>query len=166
MTEKQYTILEIVKRVSEFAIPHPVRVQVFAGDSQLRSYKDSHLAGIADARHWEFSVDYFATLQGVDDETKEVVLINEAKATLGLTEIGELHVLSRLARAPFSLQIAEKGLSRDLYSLLLRLEVENRLLKYGQSHILIYAGKSLEDQVSDEAFFPPTRFEDFASRFQ
>ncbi|MEY4961370.1 MAG: hypothetical protein RLZZ249_67 [Actinomycetota bacterium] len=123
---------------------------------QLKSHAATTLVSFSDARHWEISVDYFA-LAEKRDGSLGLVLVNVSKGALGLTELGELHAYSRAVKPLLAVQIAPTGLSRDLYSLLLRPEVSERLLKRHTSPIWIYAGVNPSEPFSIDAFFPPLR---------
>ena len=123
---------------------------------QLKSHAATSLASFPDARHWEISVDYFALVKKKDGSLG-LVLVNISKGALGLTELGELHAYTRAVKPLLSVQIAPTGLSRDLYSLLLRPEVSERLLTWHSSTIWIYAGVDPSETFSIDAFFPPLR---------
>ena len=130
--------------------------EVHACGHQLRAHANTSLSRFPEARNWDFSVDYFAIATTSDGNTG-LVLVNIAKSALGLTELGELHAYTRGVRPLLSIQLAPTGLSRDLYSLLLRPEVSNRVLKWGSSPIWIYAGVEISAPFSLDAFFPPLR---------
>lgn len=144
----------LVSELHKEFFPGQAKISVYRCERQLRSHSHSQLKDFSDAKTWELSVDYF----GVTTDTSgqhQIILINLANSALGLTELGELHAYSRTVRPFFSLQIAETGLSRDLYNLLLRPEVSKRLLEDESGRILIYAGASVASAFSLDALFPP-----------
>jgi len=145
--------------------PELVLESVHRCDRQLSSHSHTQLKEFDEARHWSISVDYFGILRS-QSGAASVVIVNAAKSSLGLTELGELHAYARSIEPTFAVQIAESGLSRDLYNLLLRPDVNERLLRRDRSRIYVYAGTTLDDPVSLDALFPPLVLGLDGSRFQ
>ena len=145
---------ELVTKIHKGFLPGGNQVRVYRCERQLRSHAHTELKEFPDAKTWDLSVDYFGVTKDEFGEHK-LILINQANSALGLTELGELHAYSRTVRPLFSVQIAETGLSRDLYNLLLRPEVSRRLLHDKTGQIIIYAGVPVALPFSLDAFFPP-----------
>jgi len=156
---------ELLSKLPDEFLPSKAKVSVYRCERQLRSHAHTELKDFPDAKFWDLSVDYFGLTK--DSLGKQsLILINLANSALGLTELGELHAYSRSVRPMLSLQIAETGLSRDLYNLLLRPEVSRRLLNGKSGRLVIYAGVPLGSTFSLDAFFPPLALGLGASRFQ
>ena len=134
--------------------PSVTLMNVFRCDRQLRSHAVTELKYFPEAKTWEMSVDYFGLTED-SAGNQGLILINLANKSLGLTELGELHAYCRAVRPMFAVQVAEIGLSRDLYNLLLRPEVSDRLLSEKVDKILIYAGLPLSSPFLVDALFPP-----------
>ena len=104
----------------------------------LSGYSETLLKGFPESSFWDFKTDVFAVLSDKSG-IKKLALLNFSKKTLGLTELGELHVYSKLCSPIFALQLSERGLSRDLYSLLMDPNIEARLLSYGGLNRIVVA---------------------------
>lgn len=113
--------------------PHTVIDQLIAPSRRELSELCNSIPRYRDKGEWDFIPDYLAIVSGHRGE-KELIIVNCSKHTLGLTELGLLHVYAKIAKPLFALQLVPTGLSRDLYSLLLDPDIADRLLEYGGAH--------------------------------
>lgn len=132
-------------------------LEFWEGNRQLKHYASDKLLGIAGASEWEFTPDYVVTFQIGD--TKNIAFMNFTDKTLGLTELGELHVFAKIAEPLIAIQATVNGLSKDLYSLLLDKGIQQRLLGYADGRrILVGQWEKTIGSIPEESFFPPKGF--------
>jgi len=124
------------------------------GDRHLKHYAKSKLAGIPNASDWEFTPDLVAVFEF--ENSKRIAFMNYTPKTLGLTELGELHVYAKIAEPVLAIQGTENGLSKDLYSLLLDKGIQERLLGYSLGKkILVGQWDGSTSSIPQESYFPP-----------
>jgi len=112
-------------------------ISVFKPARQLKFIADQELRGVRDAESWEFKPDWVVVLKDRQNSEKEVAFLNVSKGTLGLTELGELRVMALLAQPRIAIQLAPLGLSRDLYSVWLDAEIQDRIANFGKSKMQV-----------------------------
>ena len=143
-----------LERQIKVEFPEAVLVACWKGDRHLKHFATSKLSGITGASEWEFTPDFVAVfeIQG----TNNLAFMNFTDKTLGLTELGELHVYAKIAAPLLAIQATVNGLSRDLYSLLLDQGVKERLLGYGSTQkILVGQWDQNSASIPEGSYFPP-----------
>jgi len=129
-------------------------INSWVGDRHLKHYSENRLLGIANASAWEFTPDFVAVF--VFEGSKQIAFMNFTKDTLGLTELGELHVYAKIAEPTLAVQATASGLSKDLYSLLLNQGIQDRLLGYSLDRkILVGHWDESKSAIPQDSFFPP-----------
>jgi|Laugresbdmm110sn_1035088.scaffolds.fasta_scaffold65326_1 hypothetical protein len=94
-----------------------------------------------------FTPDRIAIVHDSSGKT-DFLIVNVSKGTLGLTELGLLHVFAKILLPKFAIQIVPEGLSGDLVFLLMATEISSRILPYGNNTPIIIGSLCSE---SDEA---------------
>ncbi len=141
--------------ITEF--PGAKILEFWEGDRHLKHYASNKLQGIAGASEWEFTPDYVVTFQNGND--RNIAFMNFTEKTLGLTELGELHVYAKIAEPSVAIQATVNGLSKDLYALLLDTGIQQRLLGYaGDRRILVGQWDKTTGSIPEDSFFPPKGF--------
>jgi hypothetical protein len=141
--------------IAEF--PGAIVLEFWEGERHLKHYANNKLTGISGASEWEFTPDFVATFEYGGG--KNIAFMNFTSKTLGLTELGELHVFAKIASPLLAVQATVNGLSKDLYSLLLDKGVQERLLGYAANRrILVGQWNEKAGSIPEENFFPPKGF--------
>ena len=138
-------------------IPGAKILEFWEGDRHLKHYASNKLQGFTGASEWEFTPDYVVTFQ--NGSTRNIAFLNFTEKTLGLTELGELHVYAKIAEPLVAIQATVNGLSKDLYALLLDKGIQQRLLGYAVDRkILVGQWDKSAGSIPEESFFPPKGF--------
>lgn len=130
-------------------------VEIWRGHRQLRFLRHGILSFCEGVEGWEFTPDFVVVVQ--EKHQRKVGFANFSKSTLGLTELGELNIISRIAQPFLSLQITRGGMSKDLYTLLLDQDAQERVLNYGTGKILIGHWDAAAGAINSNEFFPPQK---------
>ena len=126
---------------------------IFAPNLDLSRCSEPELSLLENYDTWDFRPDIACVFE-TSARVPKLAILNYAKGSLGLTELGEMKVYASLAQPALALQISRLGVSRDLFGLLLDKDISERLLSFRGAGATIVVGQFDDETLYLSSVFP------------
>ena len=109
-------------------------------DSFLSKLTNEKMKAIQNRAAFQFKPDILIFATSKRDKHTELIFINREISPINLRELGEIKIYSEIAKPMISFIISPNGPSNEVNLLLLRSEIQKKLLEYGDGkkiHIIL-----------------------------
>lgn len=134
-------------------------IDVILPKSSLSMINRGDLKSISDISSYEFRPDILGILTGADGS--KLAFLNRNMHAIGIKDIGELLCYCRLAKPIEAFISSLKGVATEVTLLLMRLDVQERLLKYDNKYITLFGWNSQLDEPEIRSMIPSSKREKF-----
>lgn len=153
LTNKIAAWLDVFLR-SKFTATHEI-LEVIAPETSLSKLPNEHIKSCDNYSSWEFTPDILGILKNKNSGHIELVLANRSVSALGLSEIGEILLYSKLVNSKLSFLVSLNGVSNEVNILLLEDAIRHRLLNYGtENEIIIFSWDEKKDMINPNSIIP------------